>query len=560
MKRWQVLQAAKNKKKDLAISKIVDLLLKNRGISTAKEKKEFINPKNPMAITLKSIGLNRRHINKSIDRIKKAKKKGEKIFVYGDYDADGICGTAILWECLYELGIDAMPYIPDRFSEGYGLNKNSVEKISQENPDVKLVITVDNGITAYEGLTCAKKHGIDVIITDHHRLGTKKLKAHSVVHTTEISGAGLAWIFSREIGKKLLRSKTKIDSGLELAAIGTISDQMPLVGANRSFAKYGLDELNKTKRPGLLALFEEAAIKKRKIGTYDINFVIAPRINAPGRLSHAIESLRLLCVTNRSKAKDLAFLLGKTNRQRQQIVDEVVAHAKANTEKEKWEGAIILQNKKYHQGVIGLAASKLVEAYYRPAIVLSEGSKISKASARSIPGFNIIENIMKLEKLLEEGGGHPMAAGFSIQNSKVDQFTKKMTKLSKKLLTKEILSRKLKIDLNISFKQISWKLLKEISKFEPSGVGNPTPTFTTKDVNVLNIRAVGKGASHLKLVLEEGDKIIDAIAFGFGRYFLKITPDTRVDLAYTIEENIWLDKRTLQLKIKDIRFDSNSKK
>lgn len=552
MKRWKVL--ASSKSKVIKAEEIVDLILKNRGLKTKSERKEFINPTSPYKISLSRYGIKSTGMNKAIKRIVKAKKDEEKVIILGDYDADGMCGATILWECFTELGIDTMPFIPDRFSEGYGLNKVTITNLQKKYPDVKLVISVDNGIVAYEGCLLAKKLGIDVIITDHHQLGRKLPKALAFVHTTEISGAAVAWVFAKEIGKKL--KKASKPTGLELAGVGTIADQLPLLGVNRSFAKYGLDELNVTKRAGLLALFQEARLKKGSIGVYDINFVIAPRLNAPGRLTHGIESMRLLCVKDKGKTQVLAKHLGKINYQRQQIVDKVVIHAKAAAGKSDWQGVIVLAHKSYHEGVVGLAASRIVEKYYRPAIVLSKGKKISKASARSISGFNIIKVIRKLDNLLINVGGHPMAAGFSIKTENIDKFTKKLTKLTTPLLTNEILSRKLKIDVEIDFGSINWKLVKEISKLGPNGIGNPTPTFVTFGVNVLNAKPVGREGNHLKLTLENKDKVFDAIAFSFGKLFLKMTPGTQIDLVYSLEENVWANKRSIQIKVKDIKTKS----
>ena len=536
-KKWEILSKGKT-------TDIVKILLKNRGIRTEKQKKEFLNPTPPNKLTLKELKISEPGVKKSILRVKKAIKNKEKIIVYGDYDADGICATAILWEALNSLKANALPYIPERFSEGYGLNSESVEKLKKEHPDLGLIITVDNGIVAVKQIEKIKKLGIDVIITDHHQKGKKIPKAHSIIHTTEIGGAGIAWIFARELGKA---------DGLELAAIGTVADQLPLTGPNRSLVKYGLKALNKTKRPGLLALFEKTAIAKGSIGTFQIGFIIAPRINATGRLKHGIDSLRLLCTSKKERADELALFLGKVNTERQKIVENVVLHARGEADNKKWKGVILLSHESYHEGVVGLAASRLVERFYRPAIVISQGAKLSKASARSIPGFNIIEAIRELESMIMDGGGHPMAAGFSIETKRIKEFSKKLDEISAPLLTDELLTRKLKIDIEVDFSQLNWKLLKTISLFEPTGIGNKTPLFMTKGINVLNARQVGIEGKHLKLILENKGKVFDAIAFGFGHLSPKLSPDKPADIAFRFEENVWNGQRNLQLKIGDIR-------
>ena len=271
-----------------------------------------------------------------------------------------------------------------------------------------------------------------------------------------------------------------------------------------------------------------------------------------GRMKHAIDSLRLLCTNSEARADELSLYLNKTNYERQKTVEEVVVHAKETAGKKDWEGAIIIVNEEYHEGVIGLAAAKLVEVYYRPAIVFSKGEKISKASARSVSGFNIIDAIRELDDILDEGGGHPMAAGFSIKTVNIEEFTKKFSKISAALLTDEILTRELKIDLEIDFKFLNWGLQKTIASFEPTGLGNPTPTFATKKVNIFEARTVGKEGKHLKLVLEKNGKVINAIAFGFGDLITKATQGSQIDIAYVLEENVWNNEKTLQLRVRDI--------
>jgi single-stranded-DNA-specific exonuclease len=555
-KRWEILNKLPKGKKKITSDDIIDTLLKGRGITTAKEKKEFFNPILPEKIALRTLGLNKTAIEKGIARIKKAKKNKEKIIVYGDYDADGITGTAILWETLYEYKKDTRPYIPDRFTEGYGLNPDTITKLKIDHPDLGLIISVDNGIVANKAVSKANKLGIDVIITDHHKKGKTIPKAFTLIHTTKIGGAAVAWVFAREIRKKLRipKSKFEVGDGLDLAAIGTIADQIPLLGPNRSFVKYGLREINKTVRPGLLSLFKEAAIKRGAIGTYTIGYIIAPRINAMGRIQHAMGALRLLCTKNTSEAEEFAHFLGKTNSERQKIVEEVTIHAK-NAVKETMETSILVVHESYHEGVIGLAASRLVEKYYRPTIVISRGEEISKASARSIPGFDMIDSLRKLDKLLIEVGGHPMAAGFSIKTSNVDKFAKKFDKETKLALNEELLTRRLKVDLELNFDLLSKKLAETLSTFEPTGSGNSAPVFVTKKVTVVDARAVGKTGTHLKLKLQENGKVLDTIAFGFGYLSPKLTAGSLIDIAYNLEENEWNGRKNLQLKAKDIKIE-----
>lgn len=562
--RWEILSKTKDQKQMTKSQDIVDILLRNRGIKSRKEKDEFINPTPPEKLTLKSLSISEKEIEKAIKRIEKAIKNSEEIIIYGDYDADGVCATAILWECLYSLTKNVKPYIPSRFEEGYGLNAESIQELKTKNEKLKVIITVDNGISANEAVDKANELGIDVIITDHHQKGKKLPQAHSVIHTDKICGSGVTWVFSREVLTQLPTAGYQLQRSLDLAAIGTISDQMPLIGPNRSFAKYGLEELNITKRPGLLALFSEAGLddgrtrlrdtSARQVGTYEVNFIIAPRINAMGRLEHAIDSLRLLCTTSLEKGEMLALHLAKINKDRQKIVDEVVLHAKELAGSKTWQGAIVVAHESYHEGVIGLAAAKLVEEYYRPAIVLSMGEKVSKASARSISGFNIIESIRELDKIILGGGGHPMAAGFSIETEKIELFIAKYTELSAKLLSDEILTKKLKIDLELKFIQLDYELLEQLQKFEPTGIGNPTPVFSSKDVKVISAKTVGTDGSHLKLELEKDGKKINAIAFGKGEILPKLSSQKVIDVVYNLTENTWNGNKSLQLKVKDIKL------
>ncbi len=568
-RRWEIL----GKKKAESKKQIVEILLKNRGIKTEKDKKEFFNPKPPEKITFKALGISRIEISKAIKRIKKALKTKEEVIVYGDYDADGICGTAILWETLYSLGLNVLPYIPERFTEGYGLNSESIKNLKLKNKNLGLIITVDHGIVANKKVDIARELEIDVIITDHHEPRTALTssmrgkpvyvypKACAIIHTQKISGSAVAWILAREIEKKykVQSTKYKVKNSLELVAIGTIADQLPLLGPNRSFAKWGLEALNKTKRLGLLALFDEAGMKKGptllRVGPYEVGFLIAPRINAMGRLEHAMQSLRLLCTKDKKRANKLAGDLNRVNLERQKIVDEVVSHALRQAQGKPQERIIILAHESYHEGVIGLAAGKLVEEFYRPAIVLSKKGEISKASARSISGFNIIEAIRSLSDLYIEGGGHPMAAGFSIKTALIEKFSKRLNEIAEPLLTDEILTKTLKIDLEVHFNQLNRELLDLVEAFGPSGVGNPAPTFATKKVSIDDARVVGRDGKHLKLKLSQNLYVFDAIAFGLGENYSKLTPDSKIDIAYGLEEDTWNGNKKIQLKIRDIKVE-----
>ncbi|EKE12597.1 MAG: hypothetical protein ACD_13C00157G0015 [uncultured bacterium] len=547
--KWDLL----NKSSAVSRKSLINILLKNRGIKTEKAKKEFINPIDPMKIKLSQLGIAEKDLDEVVNRIDQARSNKEFVIIYGDYDADGITASAVAWETLHDAGVDVFPFVPDRFEDGYGIKAKSVLSLKSRYPKLKLIITVDNGIVAYEGVKEAKKLGIDVIVIDHHQKGEKLPDTNFVIHSTEVCGSALVWFVSREIYKRLVKGnyESKIREKLQLSAIGTVADQLPLLGINRSVVKYGLTELNDTKRPGLLALFKEAGITEA--GPYEIGFVIAPRINSMGRLRHGLESLRLLCTKDKVRGIQLAEVIGKVNLERQKVVDSVVEHALSITEN-KSAKIIVLADEKYHEGVIGLAAARLVEKYYRPAIVISKSKDVSKASARSIPGFNIIETIRKLQEYYLEGGGHPMAAGFSINTGNIDIFREKINLLAQKLLTDDLLQKNLKVDCRLSFSAINYDLLKEISLFEPTGVGNKEPVFFSEKVQLLDVKFVGKDKRHLKLKLKQGEHVFDSIYFGGGEIYSNLAPQMKIDVAYSIEDNSWNGYRNIQLKLKDLHF------
>lgn len=543
-KKWEILYKG-TRQKALGTSGIVDVLLENRGIKTKKDRNEFFEPTEPSMLALEALGISELGIRKAIKRIKQALANKEKVIVYGDYDADGVCGTAVLWETLHGMGVNALPYIPDRFSEGYGLNSETIKNLKSQDPNIKLIITVDNGIVAFDAIKMANSLGVDVIVTDHHDPEKKNPKALAIIHTQKTSGSAVAWILSRELGGK---------NGLELVAIGTIADQLPLIGISRNFVKHGLAALKKTERVGLLHMFEEAKIEKDNIGPYEVGFVIAPRINSAGRMGSAMDSLRLLCTKDSRKSKLLSVNIGKSNLDRQKVVEDVVTHAKLLMENDTSRNIIILSHESYHEGVIGLAASRLVETFYRPAIVISKGEKFSKASARSVAGFNIIETIRKVGDLLVAGGGHPMAAGFTVATSDLEIFVQRLSEIAAPLLTEEILTRRLRIDMELQFSQLGWELQKKLEDFEPTGLGNPTASFVTRGVKIADSRLVGSDGRHVKLKLEGDGQELGAIAFGFGSRFADVQKGAVADVVYALEKNVWNGNESLQLKVKDIRM------
>jgi single-stranded-DNA-specific exonuclease len=550
MKKWGIAGTFKSQRPDHSIEDVISILLSNRGLTTDKDIEQFFKPKNPQDLTAKDVGIQRDQLVRGLKRIRKAVADKESIVVYADYDADGITAGAIMWETLYGMGANVMPYIPHRIDEGYGLSTKGIDSvIAQFHPT--LIITVDHGITAEEKVEYARSKGIDVVVTDHH-VKPDTLPLCPIIHTTNLCGAGVSWFVAKEL------SKNPDPELVALAAIGTIADMVPLVAGNRSIAKYGLDTLNKTTRIGLNALMTEAGLTKGMLSTYDISHVLAPRLNAMGRLVHAMDALRLLCTRKADKARELATKLGLTNKERQQLTVDTTIHAKDFVEQTNKKGnlkkLLFIAHDSYNQGIIGLVAGKLVEEYYRPAIVLSRGEIISKGSARSITGFNIVEAIRTCSDILVDVGGHPMAAGFTIETKYLPDFQERLEKLAEKELDEKKLTRALRIDMEIPLEIVTEKLWESLRDFEPFGFGNPEPVFVTRGVTVEDARLVGADGKHLKLRVTShvSHNTIDAIAFGMGNIYSKLRPDAKVDIAYSIDMNVWNGNKKLQLKVKDI--------
>lgn len=512
-------------------------LAKNRGLSEKKEMDKFLNP------TIDQItGVKLSQIEKGVARVISAVKKKEKIIVYSDYDADGICASAIMWETLHGLGADVMPYVPHRIKEGYGLSTPAIKELAKKG--VNLIITVDHGVTAVDQIAQANKLGVDVIVTDHHVLPKNLPKPVALVHTTSLCGAGVAWRFCWELlGKINPEKKEKLLEKLELAAIATVADLVPLVGANRAIVKLGLEKLEKTTRPGLKSLIGNSGITG-KIGTYEIGHILAPKINAMGRIEHGLDSLKLICTKSPKQAQELAGLLAKTNTKRQDLTTGAITRAQEMVDVGDLVG--VISHESWHEGVIGLVASRLVETHWRPMIVISRGEVHSKGSARSIPGFNIIEAIRASSQYLVDAGGHPMAAGFTIETRHIETFKNSINTYARKVIKEEILSPVLEIECELAIGDINNDTLKTAETFAPYGIGNPEPFFLTKGMLVEDVRGVGKENKHLKLQLNG----ISAIGFNLGESRTNIRPGYRVDVVYTLAKDTY--SGGLQLKIKDI--------
>ncbi len=562
-----------DEKSKLTNDEIVDIILENREI---KNKKEFLNPKNPLEISLKNFGLPAREFKKVIEILKNVKKNNKTIVVYTDYDADGITGGAILWETLHLLGFNVMPYVPDRKTEGYGFSKKGIDNIKKQF-DPALVISVDHGITKVKEIEYASSLGIQVIVTDHH-IKQKEIskKAKAIFHIPALSGSGVSYFFSKEIfkyfvnahslggtkpaghNKGVLENNFKSDY-LALASIGTIADMVPLVGPSRSLVKYGLKTFGKIKRLGIYHILKEAGIEGKEITPYEVGFIIAPRINAVGRLKSAIDALRLLCTTNDKRAQNLAQEIGQTNRQRQDLVEKAVNEAKKIVKNPQFElhnkKIIILVSDNWHEGIIGLIAAKIVEEFYRPTIILTKNDGSYKASARSIPGFHITDFLVGLKKYLVDVGGHKQAAGFNIEKEKLKDFMEVAQKKAEKLIAKKNLERKIEVDLDIPLSKINLTFAKKIELLAPFGIGNPKPTFVSSG-KITGANLFGKNNDHLKFFVQDHSSIVnhqplEFIAFFQAEKFKIFSRGQETHVVYTLDINRWNGRESLRGKLID---------
>ncbi len=536
---------------------IVSQLLYNRGLKDKNAIANFFNPPTPEVIVAQYPNylskIDPKEVEKAVSLIKEAIDAGRPIAIHGDFDADGLCGTAILYQTLKNLGAEVTPFIPDRFEHGYGLSINSLKKIQQLTTS-PLLITTDCGIGAVDEVKYAKERGFNVIITDHHSKGEKLPAADAIVWTDELAGAGIAWLLS-----EILRNQ---GCNLDLVALATIADVQPLignlVGVNRMLVKCGLEELNSTQRVGLRELIKVSGLEDKRLGTYEIGWMLTPRLNASGRLGNANDSLKLLLTNDQIEAQEIASKLNQINSERQQLTQKTLGEALLQVN--PTDPIVVLHQETWHEGIIGLVAGRVKEKFYRPTVIIASGEKISKGSARSIRGFNIVEALHQCQEFLIGAGGHAMAAGFTIETEKIPQFQEKLATVAAEQLTEELLTPTLKIDAEAALPQLNWGLIENLKKFEPFGIGNPKPTFLTRSVRILSIRTVGNNGRHLKLQIRDvGDTTgqplqhLPCIGFGFGEWATKLRPGDLVDVVYNLEENHWNGQTTLQLKLKDLR-------
>lgn len=551
------------KNPELVTSKdeLLSLLMIERGVYTGQDFADFSQPSllkqlpailqlfdSPAAAT-------------AIEKLEKAIAAEAPIIIHGDYDADGVCATAILWETLYrKLGHkNTHPFIPHREEHGYGVSTESLDSIMAEFGTNALIITVDCGITAKQSVEYGKAKGLDFIITDHHTIQEdKKPLDTAVLHTYELCGAGIAWAFSLLVAQRILHkepSETYRDS-LDLAALATIADIQSVLGYNRAILKEGLVVLANTPRVGLQELFLQTGIKGKQLGTHEVGWVIAPRLNALGRLEHALDSVRLLLTTDPQRAADLVQRMNDINTERQELTSSAVDEATEMVLQNNWDTAfgIVLASDHWHEGILGLIAGKLVEKFYVPVIVLSKSGDTYKGSARSIAGCNIIDAIMQHKDVLIDAGGHAMAAGLSIEEKNIDEFRERLTQTVAEMFDNTKPKKALHVDAVLAHEIVTLELVETLQGLAPHGVDNLRPLFVLRDVVVSDKRTVGADGKHLSLSfgLSGTTTPVKAIWFGSGQNGAEFDMGQHVDVAASLELDTYREPR-VQLNVKDVQ-------
>ena len=535
------------------LNSILAKILVNKGITEKKDIELFVNPTrkdfyDPFLMPDMEI---------AVDRILKAIEDKEKIIIYGDYDADGITSTTVLKNFLEERGLEVGTYIPNRLDEGYGLNKNAIKSIYDQG--YRLIITVDCGISGTEEIEYANSLGIETLITDHHEPTEVLPNALAVVDAkrkdnkypfNQLAGVGVVFKLIQAISIKLNLEEKEFLKYLDIVCIGTISDIVPLVDENRVIAKLGLKLIAQTKNIGLKALLE--VIGFSNIDSSAISFGVAPRINACGRMGNEKVALDLFLSKDYAEAKKLAIRLNEYNIERQtiekQIFDEAVQKVEAN---EKDKTCVIVGSKGWHHGIIGIVASKITDMYFKPSILVCFEDGEGKGSGRSIPGFDLHEALMKCEKHLEKFGGHSMAVGVTLKESEFESFKNELEEYAKENEIDKI-QPVIKIDSELSLKDVSIDSVKSLSMLEPYGEANKMPLFLFKNLKINSIRALSEG-KHLKLTLKEDNYMINAIGFNMGELSEKYLLDDKVDIVGNLDLNVYNGNENVQIILKDIR-------
>jgi single-stranded-DNA-specific exonuclease len=497
-------------------------------------------------------------------RIAQAIQLGEPMAVYGDFDTDGVTAVTLLVQALRAMGGQIRPYIPHRTREGYGLNHAAVAQLADEG--VRLLITVDCGISNAEEVAEAARRGLEVIITDHHHPPATLPPALAIVNPKQpgcaypfkdLVGVGIAYklvqaLVRRGLSLGGLRGRDLLD----VVALGTVADMGPLRDENRVLVRLGLEALNSTRRPGLRALIDVAGLRPGAITAGDIGYMLAPRLNAAGRLDDAVRAYHLLLAETPEAARALALELNQANQERRELTLRVqaAAHALAEATGRDQRRIVVLADAAFPAGVVGLVAGKLAEEWGRPVLLIERGPEQSRGSARSVPGFSMIDALSSRPELFVRFGGHAAAAGFTIVNATLPALEDHLLALAEQQLSAEGLQPTLTIDATLSLGELGWELLADLERLEPFGQANPTPTLMSAGVEVVEARQRGADGQHLRLLLRQGGgPVHEAIAFRMGHLAEPLRRRPRIDVAYNFEVNEWNNERRLQLRVRDFR-------
>jgi single-stranded-DNA-specific exonuclease len=560
-KRWFISPPLTHQAKEalVAFPPILQQLLFNRGYGTDADARAFLRAEanfdtSPFHMT---------GMESAVERILYALEQREPIAIYGDYDVDGVTATALLVQILKALDADVRGYIPNRFDEGYGLNNEALSALKDDG--VGLVITVDCGIRSPDEAAHARSIGLDLIISDHHQPADVLPSAFALINPKQdgdiypdkdLAGVGVAYKIAQALLERLTLSGRQIDFDvnplLDLVALGTVADLAPLVGENRMLVRKGLQKIRTTSRQGLFALANVAEMQIAKTTAVNIGFVLGPRLNAAGRLESALAAFELLTTQDLMLAGQLAQKLDVQNRERQRVTREIQAQAEAMALADDPHAHILFAvHPDFNAGVVGLAASRLVETFYRPAIVGQQSDETTRCSCRSIPEFHITEALDQCADLLVRHGGHAAAAGFTVKNENLPALKERLKKIAVKQLSDQELRPTLVADMEVPLHEMKPEVLKYLEYLQPTGYGNPDAVFVSRNLQVKSSRTVGAEAKHLKLTLSDGRVTYDAIGFRLGN--LQENLPARVDVMYTFETNEYNGRTSLQLNLKDLK-------
>jgi len=534
------------------VDPLVAQLLHNRGISEPAEVEIFLSADKRLEVDPFLLP----DMHQAVSRIYQALFSGEKIAIYGDFDADGITATALLVQGLSGLGGTVIPYIPHRVSEGYGLQVAALEKLHQQG--VSLVITVDTGITGFAEVEKAQEMGLDVVITDHHvpsgplppaRAVVNPKRRDSLYGSTELAGVGVAFKLLQALLKGSGRQEL-VDRSLDLVALGTVADMVPLVGENRYFVKCGLELLNDTQRLGLQETIRYAGLEPGTLDTESISWALGPRLNAAGRLDDATTSYQLLVTEDPEEATSLASELEEKNARRRRLADELLTRARERIIAAGVDRPLLVAgDEDYPPGVMGLVAGRLTEEFYRPVVLFSLGSETCRGSGRSIPEFDLMAALEDCRGLLTTFGGHTKAAGLTVPRSNLPQLQERLLNLAQHQLDNLDLRPHMDIDAEVPLSILARGTFEKIQRLAPFGQGNPLPTFVSRQVEVTDRRRVGREREHLSLKLKQQGVVWDAIGFRLGDLAQEIA--ACVDIAYNLDMNRWNGVERLRLKLLD---------